>query len=163
MKLATCIGCACDDDHACVTQREDGEWGCRHWVRLDRDVGLGVCSICPGSDVSRWDAGERQIRALKTITGNWNYFERVDIHPDARDVQRQEMKRAFVAGAGSILLIWSYTLGTPNPHKTLQELREELTQFFSGAGLAHCTKCGWSGSHGLLLDGEACPRCRLVL
>jgi len=61
MKLATCIGCACDDDHACVTQREDGEWGC-HWVRLDRDAGLGVCSACPGSDVARWDAGERRIR-----------------------------------------------------------------------------------------------------
>jgi len=75
------------------------------------------------------------------------------------------MKRAFAAGAASILLLWSWTLATPNPRKTLQELREELMQFrkFSGAGLAHCTRCGWAGSPGLLLDGEACPRCKLAL
>jgi|SRR5882724_8679276 len=162
MKLATCLGCACDDNHACIA---DNSARAYQWVRLDRAEGLGVCSACPGSDVSRWDAGDRQIRALKTISGNWGHFERLDIAPDAPDVQRQEMKRAFIAGAGSVLLLWSWTLGTPNPRKTLQELREELTQFrkFSGAGLARCRKCGWAGSPELLLDGEACPRCRLVL
>lgn len=61
MKSATCIGCACDDDHPCITERGDGEWGC-HWVRLDRAAGLGVCSMCPGSDVSRWDTGDRNVR-----------------------------------------------------------------------------------------------------
>ena len=126
MKLATCIGCACDDDHACVTQREDGEWGCRHWVRLDRDVGLGVCSICPGSDVSRWDAGDREVRALRTILGNWQHFERVDLAPESPDIQRYEMRRAFCAGAGSMLLLCSRLLGTPTAKKSLLVLNAEL-------------------------------------
>jgi hypothetical protein len=38
--LATCIGCGCDDDHAC-------ELGCA-WLVVERRVGLGVCSECGG-------------------------------------------------------------------------------------------------------------------
>lgn len=54
MAIATCIGCGCDDDHACVDPFE--EPCC--WIRLDRKVGLGVCSCC-GDHVARWDAGDR--------------------------------------------------------------------------------------------------------
>lgn len=42
--IATCIGCGCDDDHAC-------DLGCS-WLVVDRGVGLGVCSECS----SRWQA-----------------------------------------------------------------------------------------------------------
>lgn len=49
--LATCIGCGCDDDHACPT-------GCG-WLRVDYEQGRGVCSRCPGHE-ARWDAGERR-------------------------------------------------------------------------------------------------------
>ena len=66
-KIATCIGCGCDDLHACVeevgaflleTPKKVAAMEACHWLRLDRDAGLGVCSACPGS-VGRWDAGER--------------------------------------------------------------------------------------------------------
>lgn len=36
----TCIGCGCDDNHAC-------DFGCS-WLVVDRRVGLGVCSECHG-------------------------------------------------------------------------------------------------------------------
>jgi hypothetical protein len=39
--LALCIGCRCDDDHACPG-------GCS-WLVVDRNLGLGVCSQCPSS------------------------------------------------------------------------------------------------------------------
>jgi hypothetical protein len=30
-------------------------------------------------------------------------------------------------------------------------------------GLHRCAKCDWQGTHAELLDGEACPNCKLVL
>ncbi len=50
--VAVCIGCGCDDMHAC----EEGCW----WLRVDREVQLGVCSSC-ATHVSRWDAGDRSL------------------------------------------------------------------------------------------------------
>jgi hypothetical protein len=76
-RLATCIGCGCDDLHACVIERPsedlierdaDGSFlavparevaqsqGC-HWLRVDYAERLGVCSACP-QFVTAWDAGE---------------------------------------------------------------------------------------------------------
>lgn len=126
MKLATCIGCACDDNHACVA--DNSARACQ-WVRLDRAAGLGVCSACPGADVSRWDTGDRTIRALSTMLGNWQHFERVDIAPEASDLQRHEMRRSFGAGAASVLLLWAQTLGTPNARKRCQEVSDDLKRF----------------------------------
>lgn len=57
MKLATCIGCGCDDNHACAGDGLDS--GC-YWVRVDRRAGLGVCSACPETEVKRWDSGDRK-------------------------------------------------------------------------------------------------------
>jgi hypothetical protein len=54
MNLATCIGCGCDDSHACYG-------GC-YWLRLDREEGLGVCSECP-EHLEAWDLGDRTTRA----------------------------------------------------------------------------------------------------
>lgn len=40
---AVCIGCGCDTMHACVDQ--DGN-AC-YWLKVDYEIGLGVCSECP--------------------------------------------------------------------------------------------------------------------
>lgn len=42
--IAVCIGCGCDDLHACVAGAEP----CR-WLDVDYVRGLGVCSQCPDS------------------------------------------------------------------------------------------------------------------
>lgn len=52
--VAACIGCGCDDCHACWD--EEAGQPC-HWVRLDRDSGRGVCSACP-DHIGRWDTGD---------------------------------------------------------------------------------------------------------
>lgn len=49
---AMCVGCGCIDSYAC-----DGPDGPCHWLRLDRDINLGVCSCCHDK-VSAWDRGE---------------------------------------------------------------------------------------------------------
>lgn len=48
--IAHCIGCGCDDLHACP----DRCW----WLRVDYPAGVGVCSNCE-DHVARWDAGDR--------------------------------------------------------------------------------------------------------
>jgi len=52
MITALCIGCGCDDDHAC-------EGGCS-WLRIDRQECIGVCSSCPQFEAA-WDAGDRDL------------------------------------------------------------------------------------------------------
>lgn len=47
MPAAVCVGCGCDDWHAC-------EGGCE-WLRLDRARAIGVCSACPEL-LAAWDA-----------------------------------------------------------------------------------------------------------
>lgn len=58
LHIATCIGCGCDDDHACWDDAQDAPCS---WVRVDYTAGLGVCSACPDL-VYAWDAGDREIR-----------------------------------------------------------------------------------------------------
>lgn len=55
MDKATCIGCGCDDDHACAA-------GC-FWLRVDYQIGQGVCSECPSS-VADWDRGNRALSGV---------------------------------------------------------------------------------------------------
>lgn len=50
MNIATCVGCSCDDNHAC-------RGGCA-WLRVDREHGIGICSNCPEL-VAEWDAEEQ--------------------------------------------------------------------------------------------------------
>lgn len=52
--LASCIGCGCDDDHAC-------ERGC-YWIRVDYRERIGVCSECV-EHAEAWDLGDRTRRA----------------------------------------------------------------------------------------------------
>lgn len=55
---ATCIGCGCDDYHACVD-----EHGPCSWIVVDYAEGVGVCSCCE-PHVARWRAGDRTRRML---------------------------------------------------------------------------------------------------
>ncbi|MGD0585570.1 MAG: ParB/RepB/Spo0J family partition protein [Oryzomonas sp.] len=48
--VATCIGCGCDDNHACA-----GDGGPCSWIVVDRQTGKGVCSECEGS-MEEWNA-----------------------------------------------------------------------------------------------------------
>jgi len=57
MNVAMCIGCGCDDHNACFD--EITEDAC-HWIRIDRDSELGVCSTCYDHQ-ERWDKGDRAI------------------------------------------------------------------------------------------------------
>jgi len=57
--VATCIGCGCDDHHACY-DHERGH-GC-YWLRLDRSESKGVCSECE-EHVEAWDRGDRTSHA----------------------------------------------------------------------------------------------------
>lgn len=54
MKTAICIGCGCDEDHACPgTHTPDiGCW----WLRFDAGTNTGVCSACEDL-VKPWDNG----------------------------------------------------------------------------------------------------------
>lgn len=52
--IATCIGCGCDDLHACV----DSLLGPCSWLRVDYETGTGVCSECADEE-ARFDAGDR--------------------------------------------------------------------------------------------------------
>ena len=47
-----CIGCGCDDLHAC-------HGGCS-WLRVDRTAGRGVCSECP-EHVNFFASGQREL------------------------------------------------------------------------------------------------------
>ena len=41
-QVASCIGCGCDDNNACLAF---GEEPC-HWIAVNRARGVGVCSEC---------------------------------------------------------------------------------------------------------------------
>lgn len=56
--VSTCIGCGCDDLHACYDEPRDA--AC-FWERVDRHAGHGVCSACP-EYIDAWDAGDRAFR-----------------------------------------------------------------------------------------------------
>lgn len=55
MSIATCIGCGCTDQHACV-----GANGPCSWLVVDYAAGVGVCSCCE-SHMGRWEAGDRSV------------------------------------------------------------------------------------------------------
>ncbi|NMX77583.1 hypothetical protein HBO23_31950 [Pseudomonas sp. WS 5532] len=61
--LAKCIGCGCDDRHACV---KNG-LAC-HWLAVDYQAGEGVCSECSAS-MNRWtrDIGENIDQMMEAL------------------------------------------------------------------------------------------------
>ena len=52
MKIARCIGCGGDDNHAC-----------KPYLRVDYAAGIGVCSECRAL-VAEWDQGRRESRRV---------------------------------------------------------------------------------------------------
>lgn len=58
--LATCIGCGCDDNNACIEETTNSPC---YWMRLETAVKKGVCSNCK-DHMKRWDDGDRSIKAL---------------------------------------------------------------------------------------------------
>lgn len=63
MRVAMCIECGCDDFHSCAE-------GCT-WLRVDRNVGLGVCSSC-AHRTQDWDRGDRTLgEEAAMVFGNW--------------------------------------------------------------------------------------------
>jgi hypothetical protein len=56
-RLAYCIACGCHDLAACY---DDNAGGPCHWLAVDREAKLGVCSACPDA-IERWNAGDRSI------------------------------------------------------------------------------------------------------
>lgn len=55
--VAACITCGCHDLRACCDEASDLPCA---WVRLDRELGTGVCSACGVNAVAEWDAGKRR-------------------------------------------------------------------------------------------------------
>jgi hypothetical protein len=64
----------------------------------------------------------------------WEQFARVALPPDAPEVQRREMKRAFYSGAHGIMFKVIHALApgqesTEADEQLIQDLHEELQEF----------------------------------
>lgn len=68
-EIATCIGCGCDDNHACWDNKAGQPCG---WLRIDRETGLGVCSACP-EHTDRWDLGDTTSAGSITLISNSDF------------------------------------------------------------------------------------------
>lgn len=66
-----------------------------------------------------------------TIAANWAHFDKVDIAPNAPQIQRDEMKRAFYAGASSALLLSVVATSAKDPHAEIAALNAELATFLT--------------------------------
>lgn len=65
MKRPICIGCGCDEQHACDMHHVGLYGGC-WWVRFDAEARLGVCSAC-WDLVKAWDATKHHTPFLPLI------------------------------------------------------------------------------------------------
>jgi hypothetical protein len=54
--MTSCIGCGCDDHHAC----HDGMRAGCHWLCLDVTTGTGICSACHELR-PRWNGGAHHV------------------------------------------------------------------------------------------------------
>ena len=61
-----------------------------------------------------------------TIVANWAHFEKVDIAPGAPQIQRDEMQRAFMAGASSGIILSLIAIESSNATVELKKLHAEL-------------------------------------
>ena len=78
--ISTCIGCGCNDLHACHDEKTDLPCS---WIVVDREISRGVCSCC-APHLSRWDSGDRAvIMIVARITKDGHeepfYIERNDM------------------------------------------------------------------------------------
>ena len=61
---AFCIGCGCSDGHACVTPVTSGETSACSWLKVDRELGIGVCSSC-GALADLFDDWQRHGHSIR--------------------------------------------------------------------------------------------------
>lgn len=52
MQIAVCIGCDCDDLHACYDMKHDRPCS---WLKVDYSRAVGVCSACE-EHLTRWES-----------------------------------------------------------------------------------------------------------
>jgi hypothetical protein len=63
VEIAICIGCGCDDMHACTNPSSGAPcW----WLVVDRGLGRGVCCGC-GRYLEQWNAGRRHLSTLAVV------------------------------------------------------------------------------------------------
>ena len=58
MNIAVCIGCGCDDHHACLDPKSHEPCS---WLEVDYGLGKGVCSCC-SDHLQRWNSGDREVQ-----------------------------------------------------------------------------------------------------
>ena len=67
MQIATCIGCGCTDDKACVTAPTldfvAPDLQTCFWVKVDRQLRIGVCSECV-DEIGQFEERQRRLRRL---------------------------------------------------------------------------------------------------
>lgn len=68
-ELATCIGCGCNDNHACWDAEANQPCS---WLRVNREIGLGVCSACP-EHTDRWDLGDTKRASSIPLISNSDF------------------------------------------------------------------------------------------
>jgi len=66
-----------------------------------------------------------------TVAANWEHFERVDIAPNAPPIQRHEMKRAFLAGFSSGMLLATIAYESNDPIAEISKLNAELAAWLA--------------------------------
>lgn len=62
--ISTCIGCGCDDEHACMDKSSDNPC---YWLKVDRNELKGLCSCCP-EHLERWNSGDRKVPKKTKLT-----------------------------------------------------------------------------------------------
>ena len=124
-RISVCIGCGCDDNHACVGENRIP---CS-WLRLDRDAGLGVCSECEDI-VLNWDKGDR----LHRITFSYNCWNCGSMTPELKTEHERDtaaFKDGWVIGLddeGQAHYACSYcqdSLYDPSPLRPMQHLLKQ--------------------------------------
>lgn len=85
-RKATCIGCGCDDWHACV----DVHGPCS-WIVVDYVQGVGVCSCCE-AHVARWHAGDRTV-CMRNAPQPFASAEAPSVYLAGPDVFRPDIER----------------------------------------------------------------------
>lgn len=90
MMLATCIGCGCDDLHACYDEAAGQPCS---WLKVDYGAGLGVCSACP-EHLARWQAGDRSIAVpVNHLHGNPASEDLWCLWPDGTMCQADDLEQ----------------------------------------------------------------------
>ena len=90
--VSVCIGCGCTDDHACVTAPtlDDVATGfdACFWIKVDRELGLGVCSEC----VDKIEEFEQRQQRLHRVVAEVNMEQgnRVPVNHGIADASVQK-------------------------------------------------------------------------